>query len=225
MPDIELLFDLFGVDPVPTHHCVCYKLTYITQKITNVNATPERCHNNKDHAPMPQPKNQDQHSVWMLAFFSGCMAFLMTGVAGGDVFQSQATARELVALPPVMEPAAIAPSAIVLNERAVVRIDADSVKFFFASGESAVAKDASKALDSVVQAIKYGKRAQISGYHDGIGDPAINAELAKQRALEVKKTLISMGVSEQQIELRKPEITAATGSPEHARRVEVILVD
>lgn len=174
---------------------------------------------------MAQPHHPDQHSVWTLTILSALMAFVMTGVAGGDVFQSKAVAQELAALPPAMEPAAIAPSAIVLNERAVVRIDADSVKFFFASGQTTVAKDATKALNSVVQAIKYGKRAQISGYHDGIGDPAINAELAKQRAIEVKKTLLGMGVNEQQIELRKPEITAATGSPEHARRVEVILVD
>ena len=41
----------------------------------------------------------------------------------------------------------------------------------------------------VVKGVADGKKAVISGYHDATGDPAANAELAKQRAFKVRDTL------------------------------------
>lgn len=75
----------------------------------------------------------------------------------------------------------------------------------------------------VVKAVAAGKLAVISGYHDASGDPAQNAELAKQRALAVRAVLVAQGVAEDKVELRKPEQTLASGPAEEARRVEVTL--
>jgi outer membrane protein OmpA-like peptidoglycan-associated protein len=65
--------------------------------------------------------------------------------------------------------------------------------------------------------------AVVSGFHDATGDAALNAELAKQRALAVRDALKGLGVAEDKIELKKPEETTATGSNAEARRVEVVL--
>ena len=65
--------------------------------------------------------------------------------------------------------------------------------------------------------------AVVSRFHDATGDAALNAELAKQRALAVRDALKGLGVAEDKIELKKPEETTATGSNAEARRVEVVL--
>ena len=50
-----------------------------------------------------------------------------------------------------------------------------------------------------------------------------NAELAKQRALGVRDALKVLGVAEDKVELKKPEVTQGSGSNAEARRVEVTL--
>ena len=65
----------------------------------------------------------------------------------------------------------------------------------------------------------------IAGFHDPSGDPAHNAELAKQRAKAVRAALMAQGCDPARVQLRKPEQTALGGPPEEARRVEVRLVD
>jgi len=61
----------------------------------------------------------------------------------------------------------------------------------------------------------------LSGFHDLSGDPARNAELAKQRAMSVRDALVGAGVAAERIKFRKPESTLGTGSPEEGRRVEI----
>ncbi len=104
-----------------------------------------------------------------------------------------------------------------------VRIENGVVKFFFASGSSALPAEAGKALSDVVQGVGAGKMAVISGFHDTTGDPAKNAELAKERALMVRDTLKALGVAEDKVELKKPEQTQGSGNLAEARRVEVVL--
>ncbi|HSQ71575.1 MAG TPA: OmpA family protein, partial [Rubrivivax sp.] len=65
----------------------------------------------------------------------------------------------------------------------------------------------------------------IAGFHDPSGDPAHNAELAKQRAKTVHAAIVAQGADAARVRLRKPEQTAVAGPPEEARRVEVWLVD
>jgi K(+)-stimulated pyrophosphate-energized sodium pump len=73
----------------------------------------------------------------------------------------------------------------------------------------------------VVKVVQGGGAVLVSGYHDASGDPAKNAELAKQRALNVAAALKLAGVPEDKLELAKPMQTTADGPPAEARRVEV----
>ena len=81
---------------------------------------------------------------------------------------------------------------------------------------------ATDALADIIAGVKAGKKAVISGYTDATGDPAKNAELAKQRALAVRDLLTANGVTEDRIDLQKPADNNA-GQGGQARRVDVAL--
>ncbi len=109
------------------------------------------------------------------------------------------------------------------GDGASVRVEGEVVKFYFASGKTELAAGAPDALGEIVKGVAAGRKAVISGYHDATGDAAVNEELAKQRALAVQGALKALGIGEDKIELRKPEVTTASGSNAEARRVEVTL--
>ena len=111
----------------------------------------------------------------------------------------------------------------VIVEVARIQVTPDMVKFYFDSGKADLAGGAADALVDVVKGVAGGKKAVISGYHDASGDPAANAELAKQRAFTVRDTLKSIGVPDDKIELKKPEVLTGPGPAAEARRVEVRL--
>lgn len=125
------------------------------------------------------------------------------------------------------QPAAVvvdaAPAAPVAVEEDVasVRIENGVVKFYFATAKAEPAAGANEALADVVKGVAEGKKAVVCGFHDATGDAALNAELAKQRAVAVAEALKALGVAEDKVELKKPEETTATGSNAEARRVEV----
>lgn len=123
---------------------------------------------------------------------------------------------------PAAEPAVVAaPSA---SDASVV-VEAGVVTFYFASGKAELAVGALDALQDAIAAAQGGKRLVLSGFHDSTGDPAMNAELAKQRALAVRDALMGAGVAESSLELKKPEQTAGDGSNAEARRVEVVIAE
>lgn len=122
---------------------------------------------------------------------------------------------------PAEAPAAAAPSA----DDASVVVEAGVVKFYFASGKAELAAGALEALQDAINAAKGGKKLVISGFHDATGDAAMNAELAKQRALAVRDALVGAGVAEANLELKKPEQTTGEGSNAEARRVEVVIAE
>ena len=103
-------------------------------------------------------------------------------------------------------------------------VEGGVVKFYFATGKADLATGANEALAEVVKGlVEGGKMAVVSGFHDATGDAALNAELAKQRALGVRDALKVLGVAEDKVELKKPEVTQGSGSNAEARRVEVVL--
>ncbi|TXK26886.1 OmpA family protein [Ottowia sp. GY511] len=106
---------------------------------------------------------------------------------------------------------------------ASIRVENGVVKFYFASASAALAPGAAEALGDVVKGVAAGQKAVISGFHDVTGDPAKNEELAKQRAFAVRDALAALGIGEDKMDLKKPEVTTATGSNAEARRVEVSL--
>ena len=120
-------------------------------------------------------------------------------------------------------PAAAAPAAAPVGDDASVVVDNGVVKFYFATGKADLASGALAALAEAIEAAKGGSRLVVSGFHDATGDPAFNAELAKQRALAVRDALMGAGVAESSMELKKPEQTTGTGNDAEARRVEVMI--
>ena len=63
----------------------------------------------------------------------------------------------------------------------------------------------------------------LSGFVDSSGDPAKNAELAKQRAITVRDALAAAGVAADRIDLSKPpQIEAGSADAARARRVDIV---
>ena len=119
---------------------------------------------------------------------------------------------------------AAAPVAVVIaDDAAQVVVQDGVVKFYFASGKADVADGGSQALAVIVEGVKAGKTAVVSGFHDTTGSQQVNEELSKQRAIAVRDALLALGVQESSVELHKPENTAVAGNPAEARRVEVTL--
>lgn len=101
-------------------------------------------------------------------------------------------------------------------------------KLYFESGAAKLPADAAAALTAVKAALAAAPataKLVLSGFHDASGDPAKNAELAKERAKAVRAALQADGVDAARVGLRKPESTTADGKPEEARRVEIRLVN
>ena len=159
----------------------------------------------------------DDNQGVVLGVLFGLIALVIALVIGVSIYKVNSVATPS-AKPAVM---AAAPAAEAVADGASVKVVGGVVKFYFASGRADLAAGGNEALAEVVRAVAAGKKAVISGFHDATGDPAKNAELAKQRAFMVRDALKALGVAEDKVELKKPEQTLATGSDGEARRVEV----
>lgn len=97
------------------------------------------------------------------------------------------------------------------------------VKFYFAVGEATLPADASPDIATVVVALESApeKKVLLSGFHDETGGAAVNAEVAKNRALAVREALVEAGVPAERVLLRRPAVTLGGGDAAEARRVEV----
>lgn len=173
--------------------------------------------------------DDDSQQRFALGFLFALIALVVSTVVGVVVYQ-----RGMVRAPAQPAPAAVVDSgaaatpaaavAVAVADEASVVVENGVVKFYFATGKAELAPGANEALADVVRGVTAeGKAAVVSGYHDATGDAAVNAELAKQRAIAVRDALVALGVAESKVELRKPEVTQASGSNAEARRVEVML--
>ncbi|MDO8418634.1 MAG: sodium/proton-translocating pyrophosphatase, partial [Rubrivivax sp.] len=136
--------------------------------------------------------------------------------AGSGKPAAHAAAPAVAAMPATAATAAAA-------DEASIKVEGGVVKFFFGVGKADIAGGAAAALADVAKGVAEGKRAVVSGYTDASGDPARNEELAKQRAFAVRDALQAAGVTEDKIELKKPEQLTGSGDAAQARRVEVAL--
>jgi outer membrane protein OmpA-like peptidoglycan-associated protein len=152
----------------------------------------------------------DDNQGLVLGVVFALIALVIALVIGVGVYQSN-----LVATPP-------ATAAMPADDDASVQVVNGVVKFYFATGKADLAIGANEALTEIVKAVAAGKTLVVSGFHDATGDAAMNAELAKQRALAVRDALKALGVAEDKVELMKPEQTLADGPANEARRVEVV---
>jgi K(+)-stimulated pyrophosphate-energized sodium pump len=98
-----------------------------------------------------------------------------------------------------------------------------TVNVYFATGKAELPGDPAQGLALVIVHLKANAsaKASISGFHDATGDLAQNQELAKQRAMNVRDAMKTAGITEDRLELKKPEQTQGAGSNAQARRVEV----
>ena len=149
-----------------------------------------------------------------LAVGMGIHKFRAGAAKGAPAVAAQAPAAE----------ASAAPAAVAADDASIV-VENGVVKFYFASGKADLAPGAAEALSDAVAAAKGGKKLVLSGFHDATGDPAMNAELAKKRAMALRDALVAAGVAEASIELKKPEQATGTGNDAEARRVEVVIAD
>ncbi len=143
------------------------------------------------------------------------------GKAGASAAATAPTAQVSATAPAATSAPAPAPAAAA-DDAASVVVEGEKVLFYFATGKAEPHPDGAQALATIVDGVKAGKKAAISGYVDSTGSAAANAEVAKQRAVAVAALLKSLGVTEEQMQLQKPEDIQAGSGPQ-ARRVEVTL--
>jgi len=167
--------------------------------------------------------DDDSQERFALGFLFALIALVISAVVGTVVVKRLGASG--AAAPAVATAAApsAAPAADVAADAASVRVENGVVKFYFATAKAELAAGANEALADVVKGVAEGKKAVVSGFHDATGDAALNEELAKQRAFAVRDALKALGVAEDKVELKKPEVTQASGSNAEARRVEVTL--
>lgn len=149
----------------------------------------------------------------------GVVAFVLFGLLGGlAIKQLHAKAKPVAA---AAAPAVAAAAAETLIEGPLAGDLAGTL--YFAVGQATLADDATVAIAAIKAAADAapGRQLVLSGFHDATGDPAQNAELAKERAKSVRAALQAAGVDAARIALRKPESTTGSGDDREARRVEV----
>lgn len=167
-----------------------------------------------------QDQDQDQRVVAVVLIAT---ILLSIGLALGiGIHRARGNAPAVQPAAAAAVDAAPAPAAPAAGDASVV-VENGVVKFYFASGKAELAPGAVAALGDAIAAAQSGKRLVLSGYHDATGDPALNAELAKQRALAVRDALVGAGVAESSLELKKPEVAVGNGNDAEARRVEVVI--
>ena len=160
--------------------------------------------------------------VWTVL---GVVAFLLFGLLGGLALKTvNAKAKPAVAAKATAAPAGAMAAADTLIEGPLAGDVAGTL--YFASGAAALPDDAAAAITAIKTAADAapGRQIVLSGFHDATGDPAKNAELAKERAKAVRAALQAAGVDAARLALRKPESTTGDGNEKLARRVEVRLL-
>lgn len=176
-------------------------------------------------------QDDDGQQGLVLTLVFGLVALVIALVVGVGIYQRNhaKTAAPVTAVAAAPAAAAAAAPAAgtatgatqASSDAASVKVENGVVKFYFASGKADLAGGAGDALADVVKRAPSGRKLVISGFHDATGDPAKNAALARQRAEAVRDALKAAGASQEQIELKKPEQMAGSGSDAEARRVEI----
>jgi K(+)-stimulated pyrophosphate-energized sodium pump len=151
---------------------------------------------------------------------------LLALYGGGDhkvVAAPATTLAPAATLAPVPPASSAAAPDVPAGGAFVVAPSAPMVSVYFASAASALPGDPQQGLAPILAYLKAnaGAKVSISGYHDATGDPALNQELAKQRALNVREALRSGGISDDRIEMVKPLDTMGGSDHGEARRVDV----
>ena len=114
-------------------------------------------------------------------------------------------------------------AAVVAEEPEIAEVGEPLVKFYFESGKAELPAGAPDELAKVIAKLNEdpSKLVLLSGYHDETGGAAVNAEVAKDRAVAVKDALVAAGLAADKVKMRKPAVTLGGAAAAEARRVEV----
>ncbi len=117
----------------------------------------------------------------------------------------------------VAAPAAVVPAVVALPETVYGKI-------LFETGKTVFGPAGQQEIKAAVDALKNSPdlKVDLSGFADSRGDPAKNAELAKQRAIAVRDALVGAGIATDRINFRKPSAPVAGGAEADSRRVEIV---
>ncbi|PXW98568.1 OmpA family protein [Sphaerotilus hippei] len=171
---------------------------------------------------MSDDDRDDSRKVGLWVVFT-TVAVLLIGVIGYAVMrttgQSAAPTTGMAASAPAEAAADVLVDIVTTGEALATT--------FFPSGSADILPESATVLDAAVTALQAdaAKKVLLSGYHDSTGDPAMNAELAKQRAKAVRTALVARGIAADRVLLRKPEVTDGGADAAAARRVEIRLID
>ncbi|WP_415034370.1 OmpA family protein [Azonexus sp.] len=168
--------------------------------------------------------SQDENETQGVVFgvLAGVIFGVIALVAGLGIWKAKQSAAPTVAQ---VSAAASVPSATEIDIE-IVEIEAVGealAKVYFDLGSSSL-NAADQAIVAQVTEALAGKADGIvllSGFHDASGDAAVNARIAKARAVAVRDALVAGGVALEQIKFRRPESTLGSGDAAEGRRVEV----
>jgi outer membrane protein OmpA-like peptidoglycan-associated protein len=164
----------------------------------------------------PPPAQKPSIWRWLLPLLILLGALLLLSRCMGKKEEPAAVAPpapvEQVAPAPAPEPAPV------VEPAATPKVDV-----FFDVDVSSMPAGGAESLQPIVDyaAANPGATVVVSGFHDPSGDAAHNEELAKNRAMAVRDTLVAAGVADTRISMEKPVVTEGGGSSAQARRVEV----
>lgn len=156
-------------------------------------------------------QQDDDNQNLVLGILFGIIALVIGLVIGLTVYVTGQTAQAK----PATVAAAEAPE--------IAEVGEALVKLYFDSGKSELPAGAADEVAKVVAKLQEDSTriVLISGYHDETGGAAVNAEVAKARALALKDALVAAGIPADKIALRKPAVTLGGTEGAEARRVEV----
>jgi len=177
---------------------------------------------------MSTRSDEDSQQRFALGLIFALIALVVLSVVGAAVYHyglPQAGAAEGAAAPATSVAVITETVVATVPEGASIRVEGDTVNFYFATGSADIAPGAAEALAIVLKGVESGRKAIVSGFHDTTGDAAVNEQLARKRAETVRDVLAGLGVPAEKITLEKPAVTTGSGSNAQARRVEVRLID
>lgn len=156
-------------------------------------------------------QQDDDNQNLVLGILFGIIALVIGLVIGLTVYVTGQTAQA--------KPAAAATA----EAPEIAEIGEALVKLYFDSGKSELPAGAADEVAKVVAKLQEDSTriVLISGYHDETGGAAVNAEVAKARALALKDALVAAAIPADKIALRKPAVTLGGTEGAEARRVEV----
>ncbi|MCB1961244.1 MAG: OmpA family protein [Rhodocyclaceae bacterium] len=168
-------------------------------------------------------QDEDDDLRIVLGALFGILALVIGLVIGLGVYQLNRATAGAPAVAAQAEPVAAAEVEVSFTD--IAPQGEPQLKLYFEVGQSALSEGAKtdlSALAGIVSQMGAGEAVVlISGYHDESGTAEVNAEIAKQRAVNVRNALLGHGIAPATVLLRKPEVTLGGDDPAEARRVEV----